>query len=70
MPVLMTKDQIAELVACACLLCQKGKEHKHSFETGWYGITHLLLVPESLDPKDSIPLEACDLCGHKRAKKD
>jgi hypothetical protein len=54
-------------VGCECFFCKNGKEHP-ARHTEFHPTTHLLLKAESLDPRDSVPLEACTTCGHTRVR--
>jgi hypothetical protein len=51
-------------MTCTCFFCEQGQPHP-ARHTNWYAISHQLLVAESLDPAHSIPMKACDTCGHK-----
>lgn len=54
-------------VICSCYFCSNNKEHPNrKFHDSYRKITSILLVAESLDPKDSIPVEACTTCSHVR----
>lgn len=64
----MKPKSIAERIGCECFFCQSGKEHKHTIAVEWGSISSLLLKAESLDPRDTVKLESCNLCGHTRKK--
>lgn len=51
--------------ACRCYFCINGLEHRAS-HTNYSRISDELLVAESLNPQDSIKMEACTTCGHKQ----
>jgi len=50
---------------CECWFCRNDDKHPKS-HVEFFPVTHMLLKAESLDPKDSVALEACELCGHIR----
>lgn len=56
-------------VVCSCFFCNFNKEHPDDRHPNFHAISDRLLKAESLDPKDSIPMEACKTCGHRRDKK-
>lgn len=50
---------------CSCFFCSQNREHpaRHkNFEE----VSHHLLKSESLDPADTIRMEACMTCGHRQ----
>lgn len=51
---------------CKCFFCLNNKEHKHTIPVRWISVTGKLLVAESLDPNDIVPMEACYICGHRQ----
>jgi hypothetical protein len=52
---------------CNCFFCSKGSPHPdRGYHTEFMRITSQLLKSESLDPNDSIDLEACTICSHVR----
>lgn len=62
---------IKSIVNCQCYFCALDKDHPMTImHSNYYSIGTQLLVAESLDEKDSMQLEACETCGHKRVVKD
>jgi hypothetical protein len=55
-------------VKCRCYFCTMSLAHPEDRHPRYREITGLLTVPESLDPADVIPREACITCGHVRVK--
>ncbi len=54
-------------VICKCFFCTQGKEHPNKkYHTEYKRMSDVLLVAESLDPKDRIPIEFCITCTHIR----
>jgi hypothetical protein len=56
---------------CECAFCSSKppRPHPDDRHPRFERISDHLLVAESLDPNDSIPMEACWTCGHKRPMK-
>lgn len=50
---------------CSCFFCKDGKPHPDRHKD-FRRVSSRLLVAESLDPKDWVPMEACTTCGHQR----
>lgn len=50
---------------CTCFFCQRNKKHT-LMHNNWMRVSSVLLVAESLDPNDSIDVEACTTCAHVR----
>ena len=54
---------------CNCHFCVSHISHPNR-HINWHPVTHHLLKPESLDPKDSVPIkdsvpmQSCSTCGH------
>lgn len=55
-------------IICDCFFCKiKKEEHPNrKYHDVYRRMSHVLLVAESLAPKDSIPIEFCVTCGHVR----
>jgi hypothetical protein len=57
-------------VICQCFFCKKGTEHPNrKYHDVYKRMSDVLLVAESLDPKDFIPIEFCVTCTHIRVIK-
>lgn len=57
------------LVTCNCLWCVQGKSHPTGkYHDVWEETSPVLLVAESLDPRDYILVECCRVCGHRQQK--
>lgn len=57
---------VSQTPACDCFFCTKGRPHPDETHKTWEPVSHVLLRAESLDPADSLAVEACVLCGHLR----
>lgn len=58
-------------VVCECFFCKNKKEHPNrKYHDVYTRMSDVLLVAESLDPKDSIAIEFCVTCTHIRPIKD
>lgn len=58
------------MITCTCFFCSRGEAHPDERHPDFHPTTGRLLVAESLDPKDTIPMEACTLCGHSRPQRE
>ena len=58
-------------IICQCFFCKQDKIHPNrKYHDKYKKMTSVLLVAESLDPKDSIPIEFCETCTHTRVIKE
>lgn len=58
---------VGRTVICECFFCGQGKEHPdRKYHDVYRRMSDVLLVAESLDPKDFIPIEFCVTCTHIR----
>lgn len=54
-------------VICECFFCKNEKEHPNrKYHDVYRRMSDVLLVAESLNPEDSIPIEFCVTCTHVR----
>lgn len=58
-------------ISCECFFCKNKKDHPNrKYHDVYTRMSDVLLVAESLDPKDSIAIEFCVTCTHTRPIED
>ena len=57
------------MMLCDCWFCEVEHKPHPDNHLGFEEITSLLLEAESLDPAQSVRLEACLTCGHVQVKR-